>query len=86
MSTTYYLKHLRLAPAELANALDIPAEAPVFLSPVVNAPQRCSICAVTVEELHPGMFVPMCEDAVREPHAVAFRFQIRDGTVYFSQP
>jgi hypothetical protein len=38
------------------------------------------------EELPPGMFVPVCEDAVREPHAVAFRFQIRDGTVYFSQP
>ena len=194
MSTTYYLKHLRLAPAELANELDIPAEAPVFLSPVVNAPQRCSICAVTYspllyapghvtysqhyhgldggiyflvrketrftkslfhptgwlaqvepigktaiyetsmgrlgiaeavsctgiaawclcsepeirrlirrphkrhlldsgvllgwpyEERHLGMFVPVCEDAVREPHAVAFRFQIRDGTVYFSQP
>jgi hypothetical protein len=37
-------------------------------------------------ELHPGMFLPVCEDAVGEPRYIAFRLQIIAGTVYFSQP
>ena len=47
----YYLKHLRLVPAEAANELGIPAESPAFLSPAVYAPHRCSVCPVTYTPL-----------------------------------
>jgi hypothetical protein len=43
MSTTYYVKTLRLAPPEVAHALDIPAsEAPVFLSPIIDTLRHCA--------------------------------------------
>jgi hypothetical protein len=43
MSTTYYVKTLRLAPPEVAHALGIPAvEAPVFLSPIIDTLRHCA--------------------------------------------
>ena len=47
MSRDYYLKNLRLVPAEATNDLGLPAESPVFLSPAVYAPHRCLLCPVT---------------------------------------
>jgi hypothetical protein len=40
-----------LVPAEAANQLGIPAESPVFFSPAVYAPHRCSVCPVTYTPL-----------------------------------
>jgi hypothetical protein len=45
MSTTYYVKTLRLAPPEVARALGISAsESPVFLSPIIDMPRHCACC------------------------------------------
>src|SRR5919198_1120867 len=73
MSTTYYFKYLRLAPAERADELDIPAEAPVFLSPMVSAPQSCSICAVTYSPL---LYAPGHVTYSQHYHGM-------DGGIYF---
>jgi hypothetical protein len=51
MSTTYYVKVLRLVPPATANRLGIPAEAPTFLSPGVVTPHRCWACWVTFTPL-----------------------------------
>jgi hypothetical protein len=39
---TYYVNTLRLVPPDVANQLGIPAEAPVFLSPLVRMAQECA--------------------------------------------
>jgi hypothetical protein len=43
MAETYY-KTLRLVPPGLANQIGIPAEAPAFLSPVIDTPRVCAMC------------------------------------------
>ena len=46
MSKTYYFKQLRLAPADVLNQMGIPAEAPAFLSPVVDLARHCRVCPI----------------------------------------
>jgi hypothetical protein len=43
MAETYY-KTLRLVPPGIADQIGIPAEAPAFLSPVIDTPRVCQIC------------------------------------------
>jgi hypothetical protein len=46
VSKAYFVKQLRLTPVDLACQLDIPVEAPVFLSPNINRQERCRYCPV----------------------------------------
>lgn len=46
-----YFKELRLITPELANELEINAESPVFISPMVNGDEKCSHCGVTYRPL-----------------------------------
>jgi hypothetical protein len=73
VSRDYYLKHLRLVPAEAANELGIPAESPVFLSPAVYAPHRCSVCPVTYTPL-----LYAAGQVTRSQH-----YHETDGGIYF---
>src|SRR5919199_1388261 len=43
MAETYY-KTLRLVPPSIAHQFGIPAEAPAFLSPVIDTPRVCQMC------------------------------------------
>jgi hypothetical protein len=52
MSRNYYLKQLRLLPAETASTLGLPAEAPTFVSPIIGEQNRCVLCPVT--------YTPLC--------------------------
>jgi hypothetical protein len=52
MARSYYLKQLRLLPAETASTLGLPAEAPTFVSPILGEQNRCSVCPVT--------YTPLC--------------------------
>lgn len=49
------IKTLRLITPELANALDIPAESPVFVSPYVTAKSHCDECDVDYTPLIYGV-------------------------------
>jgi hypothetical protein len=40
---TFFIKQLRLVPAEEAERHGIPAEAPTFLSPYVHGSKRCTV-------------------------------------------
>jgi hypothetical protein len=51
MSKTYYFKQLRLAPADVLNQMGIPAEAPAFLSPVVDLARHCRVCPISYTPL-----------------------------------
>jgi hypothetical protein len=42
----YQRKQLRLVPMDVANALGVPAESPVFISSKIDKPERCGRCGV----------------------------------------
>jgi hypothetical protein len=71
--TTYYIKGVRLVPPAVAQRLGLPAEAPTFLSPAINGPQRCGDCGTT--------YTPLVYQVGHETRAQ--HFHPNRGGIYF---
>jgi hypothetical protein len=74
MSKTYFVKMLRLVPPTLANTLGIAAEAPTFISPLIDRPHHCPVCAIT--------YTPLVYQAGHEIQAQ--HYHRNRGGIYFS--
>ena len=73
MSKTYYFKQLRLAPPDVLNQMGIPAEAPTFLSPLVDLARHCRVC--------PTRYTPLVYQTGQVTYAQHYHATV--GGIYF---
>jgi hypothetical protein len=73
MAEQIFAKTLRLILPETANSLNIPAEAPTFISPVTSEPSVCRHCGIT--------YAPLVYQTGQT--TVAQHYHAKSGGIYF---